>query len=194
VVVVGPLRGLVCAPCPADSVRDPDRTIPRATVIGALLSASVYIASTVAVMGAVPGNVLASSQAPFADAARRMWGEWAYYAVGIGALVSVFGALNGWVLISAEFPRAAARDGLFPARFGNTNQRGVPMFGLVVAVILVTLLLAFNYSGTRGLVSIFNFAILLSTLSTLIPYVFCSIAPVLVRRKLGITERPSRMA
>ncbi|HXS10841.1 MAG TPA: amino acid permease, partial [Candidatus Krumholzibacteria bacterium] len=39
-----------------------------------------------------------------------------------------------------------------------------------------------------------NFAILLSTLSTLVPYVFCSLAPVLVRKKLGITERPSRKA
>ena len=193
-LVMWALLGIESATIPADSVRDPERTIPRATVIGAVLSACVYIASTLAVMGAVPGDVLASSQAPFADAARRMWGDWAYYAVGIGALVSCFGALNGWVFISAEFPRAAARDGLFPARFGDTNGRGVPMFGLVTAVILVTLMLAFNYSGTRGLVSIFNFAILLSTLSTLVPYVFCSVAPVLVRRKLGITERPSRMA
>jgi APA family basic amino acid/polyamine antiporter len=188
------LLGIECATIPADSVRDPDRTIPRATVIGAVLSATVYIASTVAVMGAVPGEVLGSSQAPFADAARRMWGDWAYYAVGIGALVSCFGALNGWVFISAEFPRAAARDGLFPKRFADTNARGVPIFGLSVAVVLVTLLLAFNYSGTRGLVSIFNFAILLSTLSTLIPYVFCSIAPTLIRRRLGITGRPSRIA
>jgi len=193
-LVLWALLGIECASIPADSVRDPDRTIPRATVIGAVLSASVYIASTIAVMGAVPGEVLASSQAPFADAARRMWGNWAYYAVGIGALVSCFGALNGWVFISAEFPRAAARDGLFPARFADVNVRGVPMFGLMVAVVLSTLLLAFNYSGTRGLVSIFNFAILLSTLSTLIPYVFCSVAPVLVRKRLGITERPSRKA
>jgi APA family basic amino acid/polyamine antiporter len=108
--------------------------------------------------------------------------------------VSCFGALNGWVFITSEFPRAAARDGLFPARFGSTNGRGVPMYGLAVGVILITLLLALNYSGTRGLISIFNFAILLSTLSTLIPYVFCSIAPVLVRRKLGITEPTSRTA
>jgi APA family basic amino acid/polyamine antiporter len=193
-LVLWALLGIECATIPADSVRDPQRTIPRATVIGAVLSASVYIASTVAVMGSVPGDVLASSQAPFADAARRMWGEWAYYAVGIGALVSCFGALNGWVFITSEFPRAAARDGLFPARFGSTNGRGVPMYGLAVGVILITLLLALNYSGTRGLISIFNFAILLSTLSTLIPYVFCSIAPVLVRRKLGITEPTSRTA
>ena len=63
-----------------------------------------------------------------------------------------------------------------------------------VAVALVTLLLAFNYSGARGLVSIFNFTILLSTLANLIPYVFCSIAPALVARRMGITEKPTRGA
>ncbi len=193
-LVLWAMLGIEAATIPADSVRDPDRTIPKATVIGAVLSACVYIASTVAVMGAVPGDVLASSQAPFADAARHMWGEWAYYAVGVGALVSCFGALNGWILLAAEFPRAAARDGLFPRRFADTNARGVPIFALTVAIILVTLLLAFNYSGTRGLVSIFNFVILLSTLATLIPYVFCSIAPILLRRRPGIIDRPSRFA
>lgn len=193
-LVLWALLGIESATIPADSVRDPDRIIPRATVIGTALSAAVYIASTVAVMGAVPGDVLATSQAPFADAARRMWGDWAYYAVGVGALVSCFGALNGWVFICAEFPCAAARDGLFPARFTDTNARGVPVFGLGVAVALVTVMLAFNYSGTRGLVSIFNFAILLSTLSTLIPYLFCSIAPLFIQRRLGIAQRRPRTA
>jgi APA family basic amino acid/polyamine antiporter len=188
------LLGLESATIPADSVRDPDRTIPRATVIGTVLCALVYILSTLAVMGAVPGHALASSQAPFADAARRMWGEWAYYAVGIGAIVSCFGALNGWILLVADFPRAAARDGLFPARFGKTNARGVPVFGLGSGVVLVTVLLAFNYSGARGLISIFNFTVLLSTLANLIPYVFCSIAPVLLRRRLDIARPASRGA
>ena len=188
------LLGLESATIPADAVRDPERTIPRATVLGTAIAAVVYIASTVAVMGAVPGDVLATSQAPFADAARRMWGDWAYYFVGIGAIVSCFGALNGWILLVADFPRAAARDGLFPPRFAQTNSRGVPVFALGVAVVLVTLLLAFNYSGARGLVSIFNFTILLSTLANLIPYVFCSAAPTLVARRLGITEKPSHGA
>jgi basic amino acid/polyamine antiporter, APA family len=186
------LLGLESATVPADSVREPERTIPRATVIGTSLAALIYILSTLAVMGAVPGDVLANSQAPFADAARAMWGDWAYYVVGIGALVSCFGALNGWILLTANFPRAAARDGLFPARFAITNSQGVPQFGLGAGIVLITLLLALNYSGTRGLVSIFNFAILLSTLATLIPYVFCSIAPFLLRNRLESARRPSR--
>jgi APA family basic amino acid/polyamine antiporter len=173
--------GIESATVPAESVESPERTIPRATVLGTLVCAVVYIASTVALMGALPREVLATSQAPFADAARAMWGEWAYYAVGLGAVVSCFGALNGWIFLTGQFPAAVARDGLFPSRFAALSPRGVPNFAMTIGVVLVTLMLAFNYSGANSLVSIFNFAILLSTLANLIPYVFCSIAPALLR-------------
>jgi basic amino acid/polyamine antiporter, APA family len=183
--------GIESATIPADAVERPERTIPRATVLGALVCAIVYIASTVVLMGALPRETLAASQAPFADAARAMWGNWAYYAVGFGAVVSCFGALNGWILVTGRFPAAVARDGLFPARMGAMSSRGVPVFAMTIALVLVTIMLVFNYSGSQSLVSIFNFAILLSTLATLIPYAFCALAPILLRRN-GIEMPPTR--
>lgn len=176
--------GLESATIPAEAVDRPERTIPRATVAGTIVCAVVYIASTVVLMGTLPRETLAASQAPFADAARAMWGEWAYYAVGFGAVVSCFGALNGWILLTGQFPPAVARDGLFPKRFATLSSRGVPNFSIMTAVLLVTIMLALNYSGANSLVTIFNFAILLSTLATLIPYVFCSLAPILLRRSI----------
>jgi APA family basic amino acid/polyamine antiporter len=95
----------------------------------------------------------------------------------LGAVVSCFGAINGWILIGA-FSAAVARR-IVSSRFAALSPR-VPVFAMVTAVVLITLMLAFNYSGAKSLVSIFNFAILLSTLATLIPYVFCSIATVLI--------------
>jgi APA family basic amino acid/polyamine antiporter len=46
-------------------------------------------------------------------------------------------------------------------------------------------MLLLNYSGEASLVSMFNFAILLATLANLIPYVFCSLAEILMRRVRG---------
>jgi len=174
--------GMESATIPANAVRDPARTIPRATIIGTVLSSCVYIVSTLAVMGAVPRELLASSQAPFADAARLMWGDAGYHLVGFGAIVSCFGVLNGWMLLAGQFPAAAARDGMFPALFGKMSSRGVPAVATAIAATLITVMLLFNYSGESTLVSVFNFAILLATLSTLIPYAFCSLAEILMRR------------
>src|SRR5690606_17124052 len=74
--------GLECATIPADSVKDAAHVIPRATVVGTLLAALIYIVSTVGVMSLVPAEQLAASTAPIADAARGLFGT------GAGQLVA----------------------------------------------------------------------------------------------------------
>ena len=138
------------------------------------MTAVVYVLGSFVVMGVVSPADLSSSTAPFADAASVMWGPWAAYLVAAGAAISAFGALNGWILIQGQIPRAAAIDGLFPSRFGRMSSRQTPVFGLVVSSVLVTLLMVANY--TANLVELFTFIILLATLTSLVPYLFCATA------------------
>ncbi|MEO6222171.1 MAG: amino acid permease [Vicinamibacterales bacterium] len=166
--------GLEAATIPADTIANPERTIPRATVVGTLLAATIYMISTVGVMSLVPPAVLATSTAPFADGARALLGNPAANLVAIGAAISCFGALNGWTLVVGQLPLAVARDGLFPEFFSRVSPRGTPVAGMVLAAVLASALIAMNY--TRGLVELFTFIILLSTLSTLVPYVFSALA------------------
>jgi APA family basic amino acid/polyamine antiporter len=175
--------GLESATVPSASVTDPDDTIPRATVVGTLLTAIIYMASTVGVMSLLAPAALGQSTAPFADAARTVGGQWGAGAVALGAAVSCFGALNGWVLMVGQLPLAVARDGLFPRLFGRVTSRGTPAAGMIVAGALATALVSLNY--TRGLVDLFTFIILLATLTTLIPYVFSSLAVFLLRETPG---------
>lgn len=175
--------GLESATIPADDVTQADRTIPRATLLGTAIAALVYVLGTVAVMGVLSPAVVSTSNAPFADAAERMWGHWASHFVALGAAVSCFGALNGWILLQGQVPLAAAADGLFPAVFGRRSSRGTPTVALVVSSVLVTLIVAANY--TRGLVGAFTFIILLATLTTLVPYAFSSAAFVVSSARRG---------
>lgn len=177
--------GLESATIPADSVRDPERTIPRATVLGTLGAAVIYILATAGVMGILPSSELGASTAPFAEAGRQIWGPWAGSFIAAGAAISAFGALNGWILLQGQMPRAAALDGLFPAVFKRMSRRGTPVVGLVISSILATGLMALNYAST--LVEKFTFIILLATLSTLIPYLFSTLAELV----LFVRERES---
>jgi len=170
--------GLESGTTPSEHVHDPERTIPRATIMGTLGAATVYILGTVAVMGVIPPSELATSNAPFADAAGVMWGSWAAYAVGAGAVVSCFGALNGWLMLQGQIPLAAARDGLFPRAFARVSKSNTPAFGLVFSSILASAVLVMNYN--KGLVEQFTFIILLATLNTLVPYVFCSLSEIMM--------------
>src|SRR5262245_30891009 len=160
--------GLESATIPADSVDDPQRTIPRATIVGTILTAVIYVVSTIGVMSLVPIDALKSSTAPFADAAQAFVGNWAGFAVAAGAAVACFGALNGWILIAGQMPLALAQDGLFPSIFGRVSSRGTPATALIISSLLTTALIALN--STRQLVDLFTFIILLGTLNALVPY------------------------
>ncbi len=184
--------GLESGTVPAADVQDASRTIPRATMLGTLLAAGIYIVCTTAVMGIIAPADLAESTAPFADAAGSIWGPWGRWIIGAGAAISCFGALNGWILIAGQVPRAAALDGLFPSRFERLGPRGTPVFGLVFSGAVATALIAMNY--TRGLVEAFTFLILLATLATLLPYVFTSMTGLIIALRERGTQADSGRA
>ncbi len=188
--------GLESATIPAGEVERPERTIPRATLLGTVLAAAVYILGTVAVMGVIPSATLATSTAPFADAASSMWGPWAAHAVAAGAAISCFGALNGWILLQGQLPLAAAVDGVLPPVLGRRSARGTPVASLVISSVLVTLIVGMNF--TKGLVAEFTFIILLATLTTLVPYAFSTAALALMhfreRKRLSRAQLANALA
>lgn len=173
--------GLESATVPADSVEDPARTIPRATLLGTIAAAALYVVATLAIFAVVPQGELAKATAPFALAAEHLWGSGAALLVAAGAAISAFGTLNGWILLQGQLPLAAAQDGLFPKFFARVNRHGAPATGLVFGSILQTVMIGFNY--TEGLVAQFTFIILLATMATLVPYVFSSAALLLLLRR-----------
>ena len=166
--------GLESGTVPASATANPERTIPRATIVGTSLAAALYVGSTAGVMGLIPPDVLAKTTAPFAEAARVLAGDWAALAVAAGAAISCFGALNGWILIAGQLPMAIAADGLFPRVFSRLSRFGTPAAAMIIGGLLTTTLVLFNSSS--DLVPLFTRMILLSTLSTLVPYAFCSLA------------------
>ena len=167
--------GLESATVPADEVKDPERTIPRATIIGTVLALLLYVVATISIMGVMPTNALAGSTSPFADAAGVIFGGGWDKVIAVVALISTAGALNGWILLQGRVPLAAAEDGMFPAAFAKVHgKRATPVFGLVVSSVLVTGLMLMNY--TKGLVDAFTFVILLATLTTLVPYAYSAAA------------------
>ncbi|MGB5189657.1 amino acid permease [Robiginitalea sp.] len=166
--------GFESATVPSDKVRDPKKTIPRATLWGTLITTAVYILSTVVIMGMIPAAELAVSAAPFADAMQIMSGKFGAGFVAAGVAIASFGALNGWIFIQSQVAEATARDRLFPEVFRKENRNGVPIWGMAIGSTLSSLVVLMNY--TDGLVEQFSFMILLSTFCVRIPYLFASAA------------------
>lgn len=166
--------GLESATVPAGSVDDPQRTVPRATLLGTAVAIAVTIAACTAVMRLVPAASLAGSGAPFVDAVKQLLGDGAARLVALVAAVTCLGALNGWVLMLGQLPLAVARDGLFPAAFARVDAQGTPRAALLAGAALSSLLVLANYNAS--LVNLFTWAILLSTAASLLPFLVCALA------------------
>ncbi|MFF8092426.1 amino acid permease [Streptomyces sp. NPDC016675] len=166
--------GVESAAVSAGEVKNPRRTVGRATVIGTAGAALVYLLGTLAVFGTVSHDRLVTSTAPFSDAVNAMFGgAWGGWAVALAALVSMTGCLNGWTLLSAQTPYAAAKDGLFPAAFAR-RRRGVPTVGVGVTVVLASLLTVYNY--TSGSAKVFEILVLVTTFTATVPYLLATAA------------------
>ncbi|MEU3822686.1 MULTISPECIES: amino acid permease [unclassified Streptomyces] len=168
--------GVESAAVSAGEVRDPRRNVGRATVLGTLGAAVIYLLGTVAVFGTVAHDRLVESSAPFSDAVDAMFGgTWGGTAIACMAVVSMIGALNGWTLLSAQTPYAAARDGLFPRVFAR-RRRGVPTVGVLVTVVLASLLTVYNYTvGSEG---VFETLVLVTTFTATVPYLLSTAAQI----------------
>jgi len=187
--------GLETAAVAAANVRDPDRNVPRSTMLGTLATAVVYILSLVAVFGIVSSHTLAKASAPFSSAVNVMfgghiWGE----VMAVFVIISGIGALNGWTMVTAEMPRAAAADGLFPERFKRLNGRGSPAFGVVASTALASIAMVINYIGSEG-PTVFTVLVLMTGITAAIPYAFSALAQIkfrLVDRRQLETRRFTR--
>jgi basic amino acid/polyamine antiporter, APA family len=183
------LLGLESATVPGDKVADPERTVPRATLIGTLIAALIYITTSAIVLSLIPGSQLATSNAPFADVMRLFWGSRAAETLALFTFISGLGTLNGWILVQAEMPCALARAGALPAIFARESRHGTPGAALVITSALVTPLVLMNYSAS--MVQIFTFFVLVSTSSFLMMYLLCALAALKLgwQGRLGLTGR-----
>ena len=170
--------GVEVAAVAAGKVRDPDRNIPRSTILGTLATAVVYMLSLTAVFGILPAGKLADSTAPFSDAVNEMFGgTWAGDVMSIVVIISGLGALTGWTMICAEMPLAAAKDGLFPEQFGRLSAKQVPAWGIIASTTLASIAMIINYLGSNG-ATVFTTLVLMTGITAAIPYAFSALAQI----------------
>ena len=180
------MLGIESATVPADSVRDPEKTIPRATLLGTGSAGLIYIFVCSAVVLMLPAAVVSASEAPFADFVNRFWGTNAGALIAAFGAISALGALNGWILVQAQLPAAIAQDGLFPAPLGKLSANGSPINSHLLSSSLLSIVVLLNY--TKSMTSMFEFLILLTTSITLVMYLGCALAAARMMAK-GVIEK-----
>jgi APA family basic amino acid/polyamine antiporter len=172
------MLGIESAAVPAGRVRDPERTIPRSTMFGTLLTAAIYIAISSMALLLMNQDALAKSSAPFADLLDQLVGDGNGRVLSVFVVISGLGALNGWTLLVSELTASMGRHGFLPQAVRGLNARGAPWFALVLTGTLATTMVLMNYS--KSMVEGFTFLSLVVTAANLPLYLLCAIALVML--------------
>ncbi|MDB5423299.1 MAG: amino acid transporter [Phenylobacterium sp.] len=161
--------GVECAAATAGVVRDPARNVPRATLIGVIAVAALYIAACTVLMGILPATELARSSSPFAQAGQASLGIGLAAVIAVCALVRAQGCVTGWVLVTSETTRSGADAGVFPKLFRTRPGEHASAINLVTAGGLMSLMAVTTVSPTLG--QQFGFLANVSVLLSLYAYV-----------------------
>ena len=129
VLIFWAYAGFEISTIPADEIRDPSKTIPKAIVLGISIVTVFYLTTNFVLFGVRPWNQLASDVAPLASATTVMLSANTTLMliggaiVGIGALFSVAGSDESGMIGTSRLAYALAVDGLFPRIFAKIHPR-----------------------------------------------------------------------
>lgn len=136
-------------------------------------------------MGMVSNENLRNSDEPFAIAVSQAVGGWGGTLVSVCACLGAAGSLGGQILLTAQSAKAAADDGLFPGIFSKTDEHGIPVKGLIIVAVLmsiVTLLTAASESASQQ----FDIIVSASVVLTLLPYIYSCVACFFVVKRSNV--------
>lgn len=169
----------------AGEVRNPQRNLLRALVIGMAAIIVLYVFANLAYLRVMTLPEIASTERVGADLATRTMGSMGGTFVSLTVLLSIIGAVNGCILTAARLPFAQARDRLFFARFGKIHPRfhtpasAIVWGGAWTAVLILT--------GSYE--TLYSYSIV----AAWIFYTLSVAAVFVLRRKQPHRERPYRM-
>lgn len=180
------MLGFESATIPAARVEHPGRTIPRATMTGAIVLAVIYLIVSTVPLLLIRQPELAASSAPFSLLMDRFAGAGVGRWLAVFVVISGLGALNGWTLLVGELTRTLASNGVMPAMLARTNRGGAPVSALLVTGVLASIMVGMSYS--RSLVDAFTFITLMVTAANLPLYLGSGLALLVLWRR-GVLPR-----
>ena len=169
----------------AGEIRQPERNVLRALVIGTGVCMAIYLLANIAYLRALGVSGMATSERVGAAAAEAALGPAGGKIVSAIILVSILGAINGSALANPRIYFAQAGDRLFFSRFAEVHPRfQTPAFAILAQGIWAAMLVA---TGS------YEWLIDYALFATWLFYGLMVAAVIVLRRARPETPRPYRM-
>jgi APA family basic amino acid/polyamine antiporter len=104
-------------------VKDPERNLPRAIVLGTLAIIGLYLLANVAYLYVLPIDAIGRSPLVAADVMQTLFGRTGVALVSLFVMISSFSSVNGSMLAAPRVFFAMAGDGLFFRALARVHPR-----------------------------------------------------------------------
>lgn len=127
-------------------VKDPERNLPRAFILGTLAVIAIYMLANAAYLYMLPVSLMRHSQLVAADSAQLIIGRFGVGLVAVVVMISTFGTLAGSMLTGPRIFFAMSDHGLFFRSLAQVH----PRFKTPARAIALTATLAIVFTLLRG--------------------------------------------
>ncbi len=167
--------GLDAVSTAGEEVKDPQRTMPRAIILGLIIVSTIYVLVAVVAVAAQPWERFEGQEAGLSQILQDVTGSnWPGTVIAAGAIISIFSVTLVTLYGQTRILFAMSRDGMVPKLFHTINRKTLtPVNGTIVVAIVVALL--------AGLVPLSKLADLTS-IGTLAAFSVVSAAVIILRR------------
>lgn len=180
--------GVESASVDANLVKDPKKNIPRATMLGVAVAAIVYFLSCTVISGLFPSSEISHSSSPFSYVLQHFVGQWAASATSLVITLACLVSLSSWMMLLAEAAVRAANDGTLPKIFAKKNKNDIPVHGLLLLALAMSLLMLVMMFKTTSTNQLFQEIITIAVLMTILPYFYSAI------NLINVAEYPIKSA
>jgi len=158
-------------------IENPKKIVPLATIIGFIIVAVIYIASTTVLEGMFKAQELQDAPASFALSIEHIFdSKYAGEAVSLLMAIACLASFLVWNLSSASAAKTSADNGFLPKAYSYTNKFGINSKGLIINGIVMTILEVILMLMGSDVAAAFNITVTLSVLLLLFPYFWSGIA------------------
>jgi len=125
-------------------VKDPQKTVPRAMIIGACTVTAIYLATNVSYMFLLTPAQMGSSPRVAADAIGTVLGPIGSKLISVAIFISTFGVVGIYTLTAPRIYYAMAADGVFFAKVAEIHPRyHTPAFSIIAGSLWAVVLILF---------------------------------------------------
>jgi amino acid transporter len=160
-------------------VKDPERNLPRALILGTLAVIAIYLLANIAYMGVMPVGEIRHSKLVAADVALRLIGPAGVTFIALTVMLSTLGTLNGSILTNPRVFFAMAADGLLFRKIADVH----PRFKTPYVAIALTAVLGIIFVLLRTFEQLAD-----SFVTAILPFYALGVASIFVFRRRSAAE------